>query len=167
MPRQGAAELARKQTGRQLFGRSLLPSVLGLLPHIVSPFTHPTDSSAQRSEVAKWLPTQERSLTVHLRCEQTLPGHAPGMTSRTSYCRASFTEVLQHLCNCPATHSALDTDASKLHLRSKWHLLPHVYPSGSNCGATGMPQIHTRAYPKVTCPGHQSPLTRSRLLHVQ
>lgn len=136
-------------------------------PLIFSPFTHPTDSSAHRSEVAKRLPTQERSLTVHRWCERTLPGRAPGMTSRTSYCRASFTEVLQHLCNSPATRSALDTDVSELRLQSKRHLLPHIYPLGSNCGATGMPQIHTGAYPKVTCPGHQGPLMRSRLLHVQ
>lgn len=85
------------QLRNQLFGHSPLPSVLGLLPHIFLTFTHPVDSSAQRFWVAKRSPTQERSLTVHLRCERTLPGHALGVMSRTSYCRASFTEVLQHL----------------------------------------------------------------------
>lgn len=67
--------------------------------------------------------------------------------------------ALQHLRNCVVTRSALDTDASKLHLQSKWHVLPHIYPSGSNCGATGTPQIHTRVYPKVTCPGNQKQVT--------
>lgn len=64
-PRRGAAKLARKPTGHQACGHPPLVSVPGLLPDI-SPFTHPTDARALRSEVSKRSPTQKHGLTAHL-----------------------------------------------------------------------------------------------------
>lgn len=75
------------------------------------------------------MPVQEWSLTIHLRCERTLPGHAPGMTSRTSHCRVSPARPYS---------TSLTAQPHARHLQPKWQLLPHVYPSGSNCGATSI-----------------------------
>lgn len=99
------------------------------------------------------------SLTVQVLSEQSLCGLALCMTNRTSSCRVSFTQSFQQLWsrNCPDTRSALEQMRITSPSVVKWDLLPHIYPSGSNCGATGKSQIQTKAYPGVTCPGHQSP----------
>lgn len=101
------------------------------------------------------LPMQEWSLTIHLRCEWTLPGHAPGVTSRTSHCRVSPAR--------PYSTSATAWPHAG-HLQSKWQLLT---PQAAIVEQPALPQIHTGAYPEVTRPGHRSPLIRSRLFHVQ
>lgn len=138
VPRQSAAESARKSTRRQHFGHSPLPAGLGLIPHIFSPFTHPTDTSAQRSEVAKQLPMQEQSLTGHLRCEWTSldvlrAWWAQQVTAGRASARLTAPlQLLGHTLGCGHRHE-------QVHLQSKWHLLPQVYPLGSNCGATNMP----------------------------
>lgn len=115
-----------------------LPPVLWLLPHIFSLFTHPT--IPQCSDL-RWprLPVQEWSLTIHLRCERTLPGHAPGTTSRTSHCRASPARPYS---------TSLTAQPHARHLQPKWQLLPHVYPSGSNCGATSIASVTLELIPK-------------------
>lgn len=77
------------------------------------------------------LPTQEWSLTVHLRCERTLPGRAPGMMREqvtAGWAQRGLTAPLQLLGHMLGSG----------HLQSKWQLLPHIYPSGSNCGATSI-----------------------------
>lgn len=98
-------------------------------------------------------------LTVRVLSERSLPGLALHMTNRTSSCRVSFTQSSQQFWsrNCPGTRSALEQMRITSPSVVKWDLLPHNHPSGSNCGATGKSQIQTKAYPGVTCPGHQSP----------
>lgn len=69
--------------------------------------------------------------------------------------------------NCSAARSAPGTDVSKLHLQSKWHLLPQVYPLGqqlwSNRHASDSHQSLSQG--KRSWPSQ--PFNESRLLHVQ
>lgn len=143
-------ELARrrKRTQLQLFGCT---TSAGTAPsHFLTVYS---PQIPQGSDLR--LPMQEWSLTVHLRCERTLPGRAPGMTSRTSHCRVS-----------PARPCSTSVTAQPhaRHLQPKWQLLPHVYPSGSNCGATSIASDSHQSLSQSNPPWPSEPFNKEQVV---